>query len=188
MCSSVEYADNEVNSQDEITGGEVTVEELLISLIQIRPPLWDSRLPLPQRSKTIRDKLWAEIYEQFGEQEEYSIEVLMKKWRNLRDTYVRLKGEYETYVPSGSASKKRKKTWEFYEQMAFLNDTLNYRNTTTNLKLSPSSTSSGDEHKKQRNKPNSTDAAIIDAISRINSTPVEAASKEDVNPVCIRLS
>ncbi|KAF5303536.1 hypothetical protein FQR65_LT18970 [Abscondita terminalis] len=137
----------------------------------------------------------------------------MKKWRNLRDTYVRLKGEYETYVPSGSASKKRKKTWEFYEQMAFLNDTLNYRNTTTNLKLSPSSTSSGDEHKKQRNKPNSTDAAIspsstssgdehkkqrnkpnstdaaiIDAISRINSTPVEAASKEDVNPVCIRLS
>ncbi|KAK4887426.1 hypothetical protein RN001_003697 [Aquatica leii] len=174
--------------------------ELLISLILIRPPLWDSRLPLPQRSKTIRDKLWAEISEQFGEQEEYSIEVLMKKWRNLRDTYVRLKGEYDSYVPSGSANKKKKRTWEFYDQMGFLNDTLNYRNlvnifmlyssTTTNLAKLSSASSSGDEYKKRKEKPNSTDVAIIDAINRINSpaTSIETASIEDVNPICLRIS
>lgn len=60
------------------------------------------------------------------EQPEFSIKYLMTKWRNLRDTYVRVKGEYESNKKSGSAAKK-KKIWEYYENMSFLRDTLNHR-------------------------------------------------------------
>ncbi|KAK4887400.1 hypothetical protein RN001_003671 [Aquatica leii] len=94
---NVDHLTNICNKSFADTSNEVTIEELLISLIEVRPSLWDSRLSLCDRSKTIRDKLWFEIYEHFGEQEEYSIEVLMKKWRNLRDTYVRIKSEFGNF-------------------------------------------------------------------------------------------
>lgn len=84
---------------------EYIVEELLIFCIQARPPLWKSRLTLKERSKTIRDQLWLEVFQEFGENPEYSLEFLQKMWRNLRDTYVRIRGDY---VPSGSAAKKKK--------------------------------------------------------------------------------
>lgn len=74
--------------------------------MQARPGLWDSRLNIQERSKTIRDKLWMEIFNEFGENPEFSVEYLSKKWRNLRDTYVRLKAEY---TPTGSAAKKKEK-------------------------------------------------------------------------------
>lgn len=137
---------------------EIKVEELLINCVEARPPLWDCRLPLIQRSKTIRDELWYEIFQEFGgmytlvfqyqseaksllpspqslyslsslfisEQPQFSVQFLMSKWRNLRDTYVRVKGEYESYKKSGSAAKK-KKIWEYYECMSFLRDTLSHR-------------------------------------------------------------
>lgn len=84
---------------------EYIVEELLIFCIQAQPPLWKSRLTLKERSKTIRDQLWLEVFQEFGENPEYSLEFLQKMWRNLRDTYVRIRGDY---VPSGSAAKKKK--------------------------------------------------------------------------------
>ncbi|KAK4882415.1 hypothetical protein RN001_005734 [Aquatica leii] len=55
--------------------------------------------------------LWFQIYEHFGEQEKYSIEVLMKKRRNLH-----IKGEYEKDVPSGSACKKGRKSENFFNK------------------------------------------------------------------------
>lgn len=48
--------------------------------------------------------LWKEIYQEFGSNADFSDDFLMKKWRNLRDTYVRIRGEAE---PSGSAAKKK---------------------------------------------------------------------------------
>lgn len=107
------------------------MEELLISCVQARPPLWDSRLPIKDRSKTIRGNLWTEIFQEFGGNPNFSLEFLMKKWRNLRDTYVRLKGEY---TPSGSAAIKKKK-WEYMDVLSFLNDTISYKTTVSNLDI-----------------------------------------------------
>lgn len=48
-----------------------------------------------------------------------------KKWKNLKDTFVRVKGDIEVYVASGSERKKRRKVWKHYENMKFLNDKQN---------------------------------------------------------------
>uniref|UniRef100_A0A6P7GGN3 Uncharacterized protein LOC114342324 n=1 Tax=Diabrotica virgifera virgifera TaxID=50390 RepID=A0A6P7GGN3_DIAVI len=117
---------------------ECTVEELLIACVMDRPPLWDSRLPIKVRSKTTRDKMWQEIYTVFGENPQYSIEFLSKKWRNLRDTDVRIRNDY---TPSGSGAVKKKK-WEYFDSLHFLKDTVSYKNTVFNIKPSCGGSSS----------------------------------------------
>lgn len=181
--------------QDTGDNQQTTVEELLISCVMARPPLWDSRLPIKERSKTIRDQLWLEIFEEFGANPEFSTEYLIKKWRNLRDTYVRLKGEY---TPSGSAAKKKKK-WEFFDLMTFLNDTINYRATTTNLASGASTSStpspmmsptlSDSESRtdlRQKRPPHKIEGAIIEALNNINNNPLEAPTP--INQICMRIS
>ncbi|KAF5307392.1 hypothetical protein FQR65_LT18429 [Abscondita terminalis] len=59
--------------------------------------------------------------------DKYTAESLQKKWRNLRDTFIRSKGEMEAYVPSGSQATNKKRPWKYYYAMAFLNDTMNHR-------------------------------------------------------------
>lgn len=169
-----------------------------------RPPLWDSRLSIKARSKTIRDNLWLEIWDEFGQNPDFPVDCLIKKWRNLRDTYVRLKGEY---TPSGSAAKKKKK-WEYFELMSFLNDSIKFRPTVSNVKLTPqSSTSSsplmsslfaeqGDEletprrsqpeHPDPKVEKSGVEGAILQALNRINTPHVE--SSNTVNPICLRIS
>ncbi|KAF5286518.1 hypothetical protein FQR65_LT12522 [Abscondita terminalis] len=43
-----------------------TFEEMLISSVEARPVLWDSRLPIQERSKTKRDEAWLEIKHELG--------------------------------------------------------------------------------------------------------------------------
>ncbi|XP_050314863.1 uncharacterized protein LOC126749222 [Anthonomus grandis grandis] len=181
---------------------EYTVEELLISCVQARPPLWDSRLDLKERSKTIRDNMWLEIYKEFGENPNFSLDFLQKKWRNLRDTYVRIKGEY---LPSGSGA-KRKRKWEYFDNMSFLNDTLSFRPTVSNVPLpreSPSTSAvpspltspiSGDEgrHRQkgsQKASQNVVEGAILKALEKINEpVQISAPTMPDINPICQRIS
>ncbi|KAJ8954821.1 hypothetical protein NQ314_007012 [Rhamnusium bicolor] len=59
-----------------------TVEELLISLVQLRPALWDHLIALKNRSKNIKDDLWVEIFTAMGQI--ISLEEIKKKWRNLQ--------------------------------------------------------------------------------------------------------
>ncbi|KAG5861719.1 hypothetical protein JTB14_012829 [Gonioctena quinquepunctata] len=58
-----------VKETDDLEVQEVKIEELLINSVEARPLLWDCRLPLIQRSQTIIDELWLEIYRQFGDQQ-----------------------------------------------------------------------------------------------------------------------
>lgn len=63
---SFQFQDNSQNKQtDELIS--TTIEELLINCVMARPPLWDCRLPLKESSKTIREQLWKEIFDQFGQ-------------------------------------------------------------------------------------------------------------------------
>lgn len=179
------------------------MEELLISCVQARPPLWDSRLPIKDRSKTIRDNLWTEIFQEFGENPNFPLDFLIKKWRNLRDTYVRLKGEY---TPSGSAAIKKKK-WEYIDVMSFLNDTISYKTTVSNLDIRsptdsrsssitpplPSPTTSKPPKKFENAKSaQKIEGALLDALTKINTVPVPdstlSMSSIPMNPICIRIS
>lgn len=183
----------------------ITVEELLINCVMARTPLWDSRIPIKERSKTIRDVLWQEIYQEFGSNPDFSIDFLMKKWRNLRDTYVRIKGDSKS-EPSGSAAKNKKK-WEFFDQMSFLNDTINFRPTVSNLPsvrppaISPGSTeslispvpsdSSCSREPSREPKNPKIEGAIIDVLNKINKNyeNQEAQVKPfTTNLICQRIS
>lgn len=180
-----------------------TIEELLISCVQARPPLWDCRLPLSCRSKTARDQLWFEIFAEFGENPEFSINFLQKKWRNLRDTYVRLKGKYS---PSGSAAKKKKK-WEYFDLLSFLNDTIGYRQTVSNIgsesissRTTPldrpaNSTATApvvrgsQANVKNKNQNTCVEEAIIDALARVSeSSSSNESAITQINPICARIS
>lgn len=167
--------------------------------------MWDSRLPLKDRSKTTRDQLWLEIHAEFGDNPEFSVEFLQKKWRSLRDIFVRVKGEY---TPSGSAAKKKKK-WEYFDLLLFLNDTISYRPTVSNIIsppiLSPSSSVScastassllapknPDVESKERAKKVHIEEAILKALNEVNHRAVPIfqppVPEDDINPICMRIS
>ena len=66
---------------------EENLEVKLAEAIQARPALWDHTLPLKQRAKDIRTKLWREVYNEING--EIPLEKLEKKWKNLRDTFLK---------------------------------------------------------------------------------------------------
>ncbi|KAL5237507.1 hypothetical protein ACI65C_004917 [Semiaphis heraclei] len=61
----------------------------LIAEVNERNPLWDHRLPLAARYEPIKQNLWNEIYVALNGI--YSIDVLKKKWKYLREKFVREK-------------------------------------------------------------------------------------------------
>lgn len=63
LCEHYVIAEN-VES-DEVSNN-VTFEEQLISFMQDAPALWDPRLPIVERTKTIKENLWLDIYNKFG--------------------------------------------------------------------------------------------------------------------------
>ncbi|KAF5296839.1 hypothetical protein FQA39_LY12357 [Lamprigera yunnana] len=170
-----------------------TIEELLISLIEVRQPLWNTRLPITDRSKGIKENLWIEIYNALGKK--YSINFLQKKWRNLRDTYVKAKVEIEVYTPSGGPSKTSKKKWKHYDLLKFLSETVAPKRTATNLEIkesNPSSHSSTEDcepHKKRAaSRTNKVEAALIDAITNIAPPENPSMIANSINQICIKLS
>jgi len=57
----------------------------------------------------------------------FEIEMIKKRWRNLRDSYKKARNKVIAYTPSGSAGpsiNKKKDGFRYYEQMEFLNDTM----------------------------------------------------------------
>ncbi|CAG9814675.1 unnamed protein product [Phaedon cochleariae] len=74
--------------------------EELISLVMQRPPLYNFRLPSVHRSKSIDEKLWKEILTIM--KVDMSVEAVAKKWKTLRDSYVKIRSEITKKPPSGS--------------------------------------------------------------------------------------
>ncbi|XP_030753849.1 uncharacterized protein LOC115880711 [Sitophilus oryzae] len=172
-----------------------TFEELLIANVEVKPILWNSKLKLSQRGKPEKDKAWLEIAEFFDKK--YSIPYLQKKWKNLRDQFVKVKGEEEVYVPSGSGvESKKKRTWKHYESMKFLKDCLAPRATITNitpvqdtLTVSTSTTPEPQTPKGTKRQREREDSAsiIVEAIKNLPPPPI-AISPTNINPICQRLS
>lgn len=52
---------------------------------------------------------------------ECSADEVKKKWKNLRDRYMKIVSLEK--LPSGSASKPSRRKWQYYDSMSFLRDT-----------------------------------------------------------------
>jgi len=60
----------------------------------------------------------------------FKIEQIKKRWRNLRDSFVKAKKKITAYIPSGSAAPSIQKTkdgFRYCKQMLFLNNCTNNR-------------------------------------------------------------
>ncbi|CAH1109937.1 unnamed protein product [Psylliodes chrysocephalus] len=176
---------------------EETISELLISFVSLRPPLWDHRLPLSQRTKSIKDQLWVEILSEFGGNTDLTPAILQKKWKNLRDKYIKTKAELDTYTPSGSAAKKKKEIWKHFDAMAFLRDTVAPRTTISShstesvcLFSPPSTSNEGFEvtPSKRKNKTGNEEqiaSSILQAVEKVCTTE---STNVQLNPICQRIS
>lgn len=96
-------------------------EEAFIRHVQNRPPLYNLRLPLSDRTNAKKNQLWKEISNIYGG--ELSPEDLQKKWKYLRDCFVRAKKKVTAYRPSGSqATPAVDPGFRHYELMKFVDD------------------------------------------------------------------
>ena len=99
--------------------------ESLIDLVRQYPALWDKQNS-KYKDSNYKDAKWREIAETLGVPKDDAI----KKWKSLRDTYVRqknIKGK------SGDGLSDSKPRWKYYAIMSFLYVTLMRRRYAANL-------------------------------------------------------
>ncbi|XP_036149088.1 uncharacterized protein LOC118647755 [Monomorium pharaonis] len=107
-------------------------EETLILEVQLREPLWNYKLPLPQRSIKIIKNLWQEVANALNGK--ITANECKVKFKSLHDTYRRIIRS-ETNA-SGSARKDAGKKWPHYDSMTFLLDSCLLKTTVSNIKES----------------------------------------------------
>ena len=90
--------------------------EALIDLVRQHPALWDKQNS-KYKDSNYKDAKWREISEVLGVPKED----LIKKWKSLRDTYVRHKN---MKAKSGDGLSDSKPRWKYYNIMSFLDVTL----------------------------------------------------------------
>ncbi|XP_077268721.1 uncharacterized protein LOC143900854 [Temnothorax americanus] len=108
-------------------------DEMLINVVQTKPALYNfHKFPPTERTKAKKKALWKEVENMLGGL--MTADDAMKRWKYLRDCYVRYKRQVNEYVPSGSgAQPKKQKMFRFYEIMQFIDDPLENAPTVSNL-------------------------------------------------------
>ena len=99
--------------------------ESLIDLVHQYPALWDKQNS-KYKDSNYKDAKWREIAETLGVPKDDAI----KKWKSLRDTYVRQKN---IKSKSGDGLSDSKPRWKYYAIMSFLDVTLMRRRYAANL-------------------------------------------------------
>ena len=95
---------------------ETRMGESLIDLVRQYPALWDKQNS-KYKDSNYKDAKWREICEMLGVPKDDAI----KKWKSLRDTYVRQKN---IKSKSGDGLSDSKPRWKYYAIMSFLDVTL----------------------------------------------------------------
>ncbi|XP_011871878.1 PREDICTED: uncharacterized protein LOC105564248, partial [Vollenhovia emeryi] len=85
------------------------------------------------RSPLIVKEAWLEVAKELDDK--FEVENIKKRWRNLRDSYKKARKKATAYIPSGSAASASDNddSFRFYDQMTFLNDSINSRPTKSNI-------------------------------------------------------
>nr|XP_018903473.1 PREDICTED: transcription factor Adf-1-like isoform X2 [Bemisia tabaci] len=89
----------------------------LCQLISTNPALYDSKLA-EYKNRTIRDKTWEEI----GKTLYRSAEECKKRWKTIRDTYMR----HKKRVATGAARNVKVPKWALQDAVSFL-ETIDYK-------------------------------------------------------------
>ncbi|XP_018360389.1 PREDICTED: uncharacterized protein LOC108759436 [Trachymyrmex cornetzi] len=164
------------------------IEELLISNVKKRRELWDYRLPLTSRSRDVIAKHWQEVSKELNGI--LTPEAASKKWRYLKDSYMRIRNDM-IKKKSGSAASKVIK-WKWYEFMEFLHDIQDLRSTTTNYLSkqndSASSEISGPEDtvvmKKRRTSDNEVSLIMKEPV-KIDASSLQQMRQEATVSACV---
>ncbi|KAJ8913068.1 hypothetical protein NQ315_006569 [Exocentrus adspersus] len=127
---------------------EETLTELLIAEYAKRPPLFNDRLPLIERSRSIKKSLELEVYHALNGQ--LTLEDITKKWAYLKKEYKKQKSILHKYVKSGcsyeeAATITGKTLWVHFLSLRFIDDHAVNSQTVSNIEelvLSPPLTSS----------------------------------------------
>ncbi|XP_025261983.1 uncharacterized protein LOC109610035 [Camponotus floridanus] len=118
------------------------IDEDLISAVKGRPALYDYRISVKERGRKQKDCLWQEISEYLNGF--YTATEAEKRWTCLKDCYRKsrniFKKKQSVAQKSGAAGIPKnyeiKPSFRYYDLMAFLTDTLEYRETVTSLQKS----------------------------------------------------
>ncbi|XP_071555862.1 uncharacterized protein [Temnothorax nylanderi] len=127
---------NEPNNQPINESNEdIDSDELLIYYVSQKRALYDHRIPANERSTLKKNALWKEVCNSLGGI--LNLSDVKKRWRYLRDCFMKAKKKERAYIPSGSGADKvhKKSSFRFYEQMKFLDDV--FEKSTTCTSLSP---------------------------------------------------
>lgn len=167
------------------------IEELLIAEVQKRRELWDHTLPISTRSREVIASHWEAISKQLNGI--LTPFIASKKWRYLRDSYMRIRNE-QLKKRSGSAAPKPIK-WKWYNYMQFLNDTQDFRSTTSNVSSNEINESDVEDTRstcKRRKKDNiyETISALVKEPINVNVTsaniqsePKKISDKDNINNI-----
>ena len=90
--------------------------EALIDLVRQYPTLWDKQ-DMMYKDSSYKEAKWKEITEILH----LNKEEVIRKWKSLRDTYVRHKNNKSK---SGDSLSQCKPKWKYYDIMSFIDITL----------------------------------------------------------------
>ncbi|CAK1592493.1 unnamed protein product [Parnassius mnemosyne] len=159
--------------------------DLFIDEIQKRPAIWDMQSP-DYKNKILKKRNWEEIVEIFSDCED-NLEkkkllggTLMKKWKSIRDNYLR-ESKRQKKLPSGSGSSKHT-PYVYYRKLQFLPNSTAYNDTESNYQSSGTTGSDVDniidnadlmpppkdqmEGPRKRQKINAVDKQIVDILQK----------------------
>ncbi|XP_039301968.1 uncharacterized protein LOC120356971 [Solenopsis invicta] len=113
---------------------EQNVDEIIIAEVSARPLLWNQRINITKRDRRTVQQLWMEVAD--ATNGECSVDDVKKKWKNLRDRFMKIVSLEK--LPSGSGSKPSRKKWQYYDSMSFLRDTYLQKQTVSNITINES--------------------------------------------------
>ncbi|XP_029155629.1 uncharacterized protein LOC114946582 isoform X2 [Nylanderia fulva] len=116
------------------------LEELIITEVSARELLWNQKLSITKRDRQTVQQLWKQVAN--ATNGECSVDEVKKKWKNLRDRYMKIISLEK--LPSGSGSKPSRRKWQHYELLSFLRDTSLEKETVSNMMSREEDTSNDD--------------------------------------------
>ncbi|CAL8341151.1 unnamed protein product [Boreogadus saida] len=103
------------------------MEDMVIVSVCARPILYDTTME-SYRDRNKKELAWVDVAEETG----LPVDVCRRKWKSLRDRYMREKKGEKDAKKSGSAARTAKK-WKFFVVLSFLDPFVTPRETSSNL-------------------------------------------------------
>ncbi|CAH1979196.1 unnamed protein product [Acanthoscelides obtectus] len=133
-CRTFSRFGKDITQADEISDKMDINQEVLITLVQERPVIWDKTIE-GYKNKRLKFDCWKEIFVQLnpafedlsGEEKNTFGQHVMKKWTNMKDNWMKCHKKMGEYKSGAGAHKIRK--YNFYDQMLFLSKIVEHRKT-----------------------------------------------------------